>query len=485
MIGDQWTPPVVGNKGTCCPVLRVNQGDFSQMKDLVLFQVAQGLRFPAGSVVCIFMMTHLLRVGAHKYWQDLSRFTTWLQDTHKVTVLPGISPFPVGLDPVHLVSMSQFYHQLLGASIRKGPVGRVQALPLWRPFQMTADELGAPVTSVPAPPVQVEESSSMLSCNQEFVAGFEGDWSIEIPCTVQLTFLRNLFDSVQDFCLPLPLDSSLQSSINNNPLQGRRLFLAGTSILEDAVDDINMLADENGVVMCSEFKKQNFIKHMLSLNKTHLAEASCEDTMVLSFLGNYMLDKDQAANYHPDGENVWHLINPSIPDDTSMNRLVLDVGRILRQLTSIFPGKIFLLGPIYRHLTPCCDLPEHAIKGPSGEDMDLTLYTKAFTAFLHASPGIVQDRVQLIHPHEIFNKSFTAESLCDGVHLTQEASTMLANFVFNLMSSKRRVKTAILTNDDFYTYLGKYKVIKGPVYNVDDGEIDNDDELDAHMDSVE
>ena len=65
--------------------------------------------------------------------------------------------------------------------------------------------------------------------------------------------------------------------------------------------------------------------------------------MVLSFLGNYMLDKDKADNYPPEGENVWHLVNPSITDDTSMNRLVLDVGRILRQITSIFQGKIFLL----------------------------------------------------------------------------------------------------------------------------------------------
>ena len=483
ILGDQWIPPVVGHKGSCCPILRVNQGDLSQMKDLVIFQVAQGLRFPAGSVICIFMMAHLLRVGAHKYWQDLSRFSTWLKDTYKITVLPGISPYPLGLDPVHLVTMSQFYHQLLGASIRKGPVGRVQALQLWKPFQMTVDELGVHLTSVPAPPVQVEESSSMIYCNQEFAAGFEGDWSMEIPCTVQLTFLRNLFKSVEDYSLLLPLYSSLQSSINNNPLQGKHLFLAGTSILEDAANAINLLAAENGVETCAEFKKRDFIKHMLSLNKSHLAEASSEDTMVLSFLGNYMLDKDKADNYHPEGENVWHLVNPSIPDDTSMNRLVLDVGRILRQITSIFQGKIFLLGPIYRHLTPCCDLPEHAIKGPSGEDIDLILYTKAFSAFLHASPGIVQDRVQLIHPHEIFNASFTAESLCDGVHLNQEAATTLANFIFNLMSSKRRSRNATLTNDDFYTYLVKYKVIKGPAYNIDDAELDSDDDLDAHMDT--
>ena len=68
-----------------------------------------------------------------------------------------------------------------------------------------------------------------------------------------------------------------------------------------------MLEFENGMETCTEFKKRDFIKHMLSLNKYHLAEASSEDTIVLSFLGNYMLDKD---NYHPECENEWHLVNP-------------------------------------------------------------------------------------------------------------------------------------------------------------------------------
>ena len=173
--------------------------------------------------------------------------------------------------------------------------------------------------------------------------------------------------------------------------------------------------------------------------KSHLTEDSSDDTLVLSFFDNY----------HPEGENTWHLINPSIPDDTSMGKLVLDIGKILRQLLSVFQGKIFLLGPIYRHLEACCNKPEHAIKGPSCEEIDLILYTKAFSAFLHASPGIVQDRVQLIHPHEIFNSNFDAGSLCDGVHLHPEPLTILANFVLNLMNTKRRPRQATLTNDDF------------------------------------
>lgn len=479
ILGDQWIPPVVGMEGVCCPTLRVNQGDFKQLEDLVLFHISQGLRFPFGSVVCVFMSTQLLRVGAHIYWQQLTSFISWLKTAAKVTVLPGLAPYPAGLAPSHLVSISQYYHYLLGSSIRKGPVGSALALPLWKPFQMTVDELGIVPTMVPAPPVQVDNSSAIVFCEQKFAPGFNGDWSCEVPSNVQLTFLKNLFSVLSEYNLTLPQHTALHTSINNNPLQGKTLYLAGSSILQDTAVQIESLAAEKGVRILSEYKRGEFIKHMLSLNQSHLAEASSEDVLVLSFLGNYLFDKDDYKNYYSEGgANVFHLINPSIPDDTSMCKLVLDVGKIIRQLVSVFPGKIFILGPMYRHLTACCDIPEHAIRGPCGEEVDLILYTKAFSAFLHASPGIVQDKVQLIHPHEIFN-TFTAESLCDGVHLQPEATSILGNFVFGLLSSKRRPRIANLTNDDFYSYLAKYKVIK----TQDNCEVDRDDveDIDADM----
>ena len=55
---------------------------------------------------------------------------------------------------------------------------------------------------------------------------------------------------------------------------------------------------------------------MLSLNQSQLTEASSEDTLMLSFLGNYL--KDAFENPHPEGNNVWHLINPAKSDDPSM-----------------------------------------------------------------------------------------------------------------------------------------------------------------------
>ena len=331
---------------------------------------------------------------------------------------------------------------------------------------------------VPAPPVQADASCAIMFCEQKFAAGFNGDWSSDVPSSVQLTFLKNLFSVLSDYNLALPQYTALQTSINNNPLQGKTLYLAGSSILQDTSVHIQRLADEKGVRILSEYKRGEFIKHMLSLNQSHLAEASSEDVLVLSFLGNYLFEKDD-FNCNPEGDNVWHLINPAIPDDTAMCKLVLDVGKIIRQIVAVFPGKIFLLGPIYRHLTACCDIPEHAIRGPSGEEIDLILYTKAFSAFLHASPGIVQDQVQLIHPHEIFNSTFTAESLCDGVHLQPEATSILGNFVFGLLSSKRRPRIANITNDDFYSYLAKYKVIKAPAHSEAIG--DNAEDTDAEM----
>ena len=91
------------------------------------------------------------------------------------------------------------------------------------------------------------------------------------------------------------------------------MYLAGTSILEDTLPYIQELAIDKGVNILTEFKSHDIIKHMISLNTSHLTEDSSDDTLVLSFLGNYLFDKDDFDNYHPEGENTWHLINTSIP----------------------------------------------------------------------------------------------------------------------------------------------------------------------------
>jgi hypothetical protein len=476
ILGDQFIPPVVGAKGDCCLVLRVNQGNFNEMKDLIFFQISQGFKFSNGSVVCIFLLSHLLRIGENKYWQDLSRFMEWLRHTFKVTVLPGIPPYPAGLEPAQLVTISQYFHHLLGANSGKGRVGGNNSCILWKPFHLTAKEFKTASTQVVVPPMEVREAKCMMYPEQVFCSGFEGDWSTQMPCTIQTTFFNNLFVALADFNLPLPPLSVLQTNIITNPLQGKTLFLAGTSILEGTANSIIRMADEKGVKVVSAFKKGDFIKHFKELDLSKFKEGSREDVCVLSFLGNYLLNKDDVVYTHDQHTHTCHLLNPSIPCDITMGKLVIDVGRIIRTFTQIFPGRIYLLGPLYRHLVPCCNLEEHMLRGPHNEEINMMLYTKAFSQFLHASPGIVQDRVIFIHPHEIYLNDFNSTSLCDGVHLNGEATDTLANFTIKLLNNKRRFRTPVITNEDFFSYLAGREVINSEMDT--SNKLDDDDDQD-------
>ena len=69
---------------------------------------------------------------------------------------------------------------------------------------------------------------------------------------------------------------------------------------------------------------------------------------------------------------------------------------------------------------------------------------------------LVQDRFQLIQPHEIFNSNSTAESLCDGVYLQLEATSILPNCltlrdVPGALISQMMIFTAILQT--IYIYI--------------------------------
>jgi len=407
------------------------------------------------------------------YWQDLLKFMHWLRHTFKVTVLPGLTPYPAGLEPAHLVSISQYFHHLLGANCGKGRVEGDKSCVLWKPFHMTAKDLTTGAIQVNAPPFYVQEAGCTMYPTQEFTIGFDGDWSKQVPCDIQLSFFKNLFEILSDFNLPLPSFNALQASLNSHkPLQGKKLYLAGTSILQYTLDSIIRLANEKNVQVVSAFRKGDFIRHFKEINFDEFKHASANDVCVLSFLGNYLFNKDEVKYTHDQGNHTCHLINPTIPCDITMGKLVIDVGRIVRTLTSIFPGRIYLLGPIYRHLVPCCDEQSHMIRGPNNEEIEMILYTKAFSKFMHASPGIVQDRVCFIHPNEIYLNDFNPTSLSDGVHLSTEATNTLASFTVNLLGSKRRFRSPVITNDDFFSYLAGHEVIKGNVVENDDDAMD-------------
>ena len=122
-------------------------------------------------------------------------------------------------------------------------------------------------------------------------------------------------------------------------------------------------------------------------------------------------------------------------------------------------------------------MPEHRIKGPNNEDINMALYTKAFSTFIHASPGIIQGRVKFVYQQEVFFNDFNNTFLVVGVHLNAEATTRLATFICNLLTVKKTGKIPTITNDDFITHLVKYGVIA----STNEVDQDLDEDLDASM----
>ena len=108
--------------------------------------------------------------------------------------------------------------------------------------------------------------------------------------------------------------------------------------ITQAVNRLN----EKGVKVVSAFRKGDFIKHFKELNISKFKEGSKDDVCVLSFLGNYLLNKDDVLYTHDQDTHTCHLLNPSIPCDITMGKLVIDVGRIIRTFTQIFPGRIYV-----------------------------------------------------------------------------------------------------------------------------------------------
>ncbi len=67
LLGDEFTPPLVGSRGHCFPVIRVHQGSFDQVKQVLLYHMRNKLRIQEGSIFVALLMSHLMRVGVHQY----------------------------------------------------------------------------------------------------------------------------------------------------------------------------------------------------------------------------------------------------------------------------------------------------------------------------------------------------------------------------------------------------------------------------------
>lgn len=460
IIGDENCPPSIGTNGECCAVLRVDDGNFSQAKAVLLHHLKMGLRINEKSVIIVLLVSHLMRYGLYTYINDLSEFTSWAYKLLKVEVIPGIPPYPAKQDTVHLASISQFSTFLQASHIGCGSATSDSFYSLWSPFMDTAKNLKAFHGEVPAAPIHVWKANSYVKCNPVFPNGFEGDWSNGIPTEVQIEYFSSLIDHLRlhDLCnnLYLPSKEAIKDGINLNLHCGKKVFVLGSSIAGCVASTLKTLGAQKGVMSYSETRSGDVLAQFNDLDFSCLQAASKQDKLFVYWLGNVMYRmkscrRDEFPVYHPNCARVL--------DDVDMDRVVALSGKKLRSLAKDFPGHIYFMGPFPRHLLRCCEDENHIIRGPSDETVNIINYTTAFSTFMERSPGIVQDRISFIHYQAIFGNDFTSKMLTDGVHLNNEANLMFANFILDQVDVDPIVTIPELIDSEFSDFLKVNKVI--------------------------
>mgnify|MGYP002631411945 CR=1 FL=1 len=438
MYGDEHFPPLIGSLGDCCPTTRIDSGDFKQTKSVIKFQVKCGLKFIKGCLLVICLTSHLLRVGHATYWTELLEFIDWARGQNLgVDILPTLVPFPCGYKTHHLISICQVYHHLLCASV--GSLSNSRGLPchLWKPFFDSVNQFGASLVSLPAPPISVPEIKGLTECNGQFVSGMRGDWQKGLPKELESIFLTSLVAEIRDDmsktsnCLLLPSKESITGAIFNSSLQSKKkIFLVGTSILGRAAELLFVLAKDKSVEVVNHSIKGNFFnkKHNLS----HLKSGTSQDILFISVVGNSMLNKDEKGFEENGSQSQWHLLNPSMLSDVEANLLVVNLSQLVKRARDNFSGRIFVGGPIPRHVKPCCLDVNHQILDHAGAPLPMIEYTLVLSKFIGASEFLQKDNIFYIDYPVIFGKDVDEGSLIDGVHLDQEYNRSLANYVLNL-----------------------------------------------------
>ena len=98
-LGDSYSPVNVGGD-IDCKVIRIDSGDFSQFKKLLL-----GLS-----------LSHLVRLGPTGYITELAEFEDWVKVNLKGEVIPAINPFEEDLPVEWKITFNQL--ELLGVQGR-------------------------------------------------------------------------------------------------------------------------------------------------------------------------------------------------------------------------------------------------------------------------------------------------------------------------------------------------------------------------------
>ena len=147
------------------------------------------------------------------------------------------------------------------------------------------------------------------------------------------------------------------------------------------------------------------------------------------------------------------MIKPNFLDDDGVNLLISKVSNILKEISTAFKGKIFILGPFPRFLSPCCHDPSHSFP-KSDIFQDPLSYCSLLNSFLSMHASLQLQNVSFVTYKEIFGSTLPSPFTYDMVHLTRKMNAFFVSKLSTLVKKdfKPPSKTLPGKNPSFITW---------------------------------
>lgn len=468
-LGDNFLPSMIGSRGDCAPTIRINEGSFNQLKEVLKAQLKSGLkpkpRCEGPVYACVSLLSHLCKVGAQEFWLQLDSFSTWVEKELGWIVVPFLLPYPLGLPDFSLVAVQQFLTILKGKYLGDLNGNFNKVFGMWRPLStfmsismISKKNLLVPHTFLKSNDVIVK----FLECEQDVWTGVDLSFENRYPLEVEKVFFPLFFEELSHLAPPssplkTPSDISLQGGFfrgvvhNTNlppPSEDLKLVLMGTSNLGLTEVPLRKATQNHGVNVINVSQGGDFFVNFPTIEIPQ--SNNNKDVMILHIHGNSIIKK---SKFYP-ANNNWHLINPRFLNESEFEILIIDTVRIIEEIRKVFKGKILLIGPLPRHLTLCCSVPSHKI-ALSKPFTSLLQYILCINQYLSIHPALRLDNLEFINFTQIFDSKFPKSYLKDQVHLASPALNILVNFLSQVMGRKKVTKHPTTTNMPFYEWVAK------------------------------
>ena len=498
LLGDQHLPPACGSQNDCAPVIRVQSGNFEQAKKILEFQLSLGLKFPQGSHIVVMMLSHLMRVGDSRYWEELKKFSQWCRKTLNVTAIPALPPYPC-YPTAMICHIRQFYARLQAFHHADTTKPIDDSFSMWEVIASLCQELKVKPVSIPTPSTYIPEVNNGLAITYtaDFLEGFDLKWESGCPAKVEKAFLRILVEKMSSMiehnggrALSLPSVPSINGAVEDfsaglEAVAGRTVFIMGSSIMVKTESTIVNIARPHRIDVVPLVKSGDYKTHFFEQNRDEyletLTHGTYDDICVISFLGNHLLKKKAFYPEEVDKDNrIWHLREPTLLTEEGFNLLMADVSHMLREVRGKFKGAIYLLGPFPRFFDNCCDTPSHQIKDDLHEPVDMVKYATAFTTCMSESLSLTS-KTEIIPFTEIFGPAVSASLVRDKIHLSDPAKLRFAKFMVRLLLRKIDpiTKLSTTTKMSFSAHLSSVDISISPTLIG----FDEDDESDKQKKS--